>query len=385
MMRASSAITVIVAWTLATAAPAAGATRPRVIVTIDVESNEQYTLPEQVDAVCEGTPCGVMEIARQLQARGWSGTFFLNVYEHKRFGAEKLKEIALRLQRAGQDVELHTHPQDAYDVARWGMHQYSLDEQTAIVRDGVRLLESWIGQPVVAHRAGAYSANENTLTALERSGILLDSSVFWQNENNHFGSIPFLRNRPTLRGRVLEIPITVYERDDVPGWLDGVTPPSTSVRKIDADWFVTEAEMHSAIDKMVSAQPPTLVLFLHSFSLMSEKPVAGKPMLDRHSVDMFQGMLDRVAAASLPVVPMRTLAVDDVVREAAGDDVVPRVTLPVSMPVYAWHWIKLVDRRALGVGVGLAGILIGYGAFTVVYRQRRGKHLVPVRSGADLR
>ena len=73
-MRVISAITVIAAWTLATAAPAAGATRPRVIVTIDVESNEQYTLPEQVDAVCEGAPCGLMEIARQLQARGWSGT-----------------------------------------------------------------------------------------------------------------------------------------------------------------------------------------------------------------------------------------------------------------------------------------------------------------------
>jgi len=384
MTRALTAITVIVAWALATAAPAAGATRPRVIVTIDVESNEQYALPEQVDAVCEGAPCGLMEIARQLQARGWSGTFFLNVYEHKRFGAEKLQDIARRLQRAGQDVELHTHPQDAYDSARWGMHQYSLDEQTAIVRDGVRLLESWIGQPVVAHRAGAYSANENTLTALERSDVLLDSSVFWQNENNHFGSIPFLRNRPTRRGRLLEIPITVYERDDVPRWLAGIAPPTTSVRKIDADWFVTEAEMHSAIDQIASTQPPTLVLFLHSFSLMSEKPVGGKPMLDRHSVDMFRGMLDRVAAASLPVVSMRSLAVDEIVREAAGDDVVPRVTLPVSVAVYAWHWIKLVDGRSFGVGLGVAGILIAFGAFTVVYRQRRSKHLVPVRSGADL-
>jgi len=81
---------------------------------------------------------------------------------------------------------------------------------------------------------------------------------------------------------------------------------------------------------------------------------------------------------------MRSLAVDEIVREAAGDDVVPRVTLPVSVAVYAWHWIKLVDGRSFGVGLGVAGILIAFGAFTVVYRQRRSKHLVPVRSGADL-
>lgn len=372
-MRASSAIAIIVAWTLATAAPAAGATRPRVIVTIDVESNEQYSLPEQVDAVCEGTPCGVMEIARQLQARGWSGTFFLNVYEHTHWGADTLKDIARRLQNLGQDVELHTHPQDAYDRARWGMHQYSLDEQTAIVRDGVRLLESWIGQAVVAHRAGAYSANEDTLTAIERSGILLDSSVFWQNENNHFGSIPFLRNRPTLRGRLLEIPITVYERDDVPGWLTGFAPPSTSVRKIDADWLITESEMRSAIDQIVSSQPPTLVLFLHSFSLMSEKPVGGKPLLDRHSVDMFGGMLDRVAAASLPVVSMRSLAVEDVVREATGDDVVPRVILPVSTSVYAWHWIKIVDRRVVIVGLALFAALIVWALVALARRREQSR------------
>ena len=160
---------------LAVTSSAAAGTR--VVFTVDVESNERFGLPDQINAVCEdGSACGLMAIVRMLEARRWPGTFFLDVYEHRQWGEAAMRNIAVGLQYAGQDVALHTHPQWAYDPSRWAMHQYSVDEQTTIVRDGMRLLERWTGLPVVAHRAGAYAADERTLIALQRNGVLIDSS-----------------------------------------------------------------------------------------------------------------------------------------------------------------------------------------------------------------
>jgi len=144
---AAAAVCVLLSW----ARPAAAASR--VIFTVDVESNEQFPLPAQIDAVCaDGSACGLAEIVRMLKVRGWPGTFFLDVYEQRQWGEDAMQKIAAGLQNAGQDVALHTHPQWAYDPARWAMHEYSLDEQIAIVRDGKRLLEKWTGLPVVVGR-----------------------------------------------------------------------------------------------------------------------------------------------------------------------------------------------------------------------------------------
>src|SRR4051794_27358528 len=109
LARGQRACGLLMAFVLAGAPSASAATR--VVFTVDVESNQTYSLPDQVDAVCvDAKPCGLMEISRLLQARGWAGTFFLNVYEERRFGAQVMREIARRLQASGQDVELHTHP-----------------------------------------------------------------------------------------------------------------------------------------------------------------------------------------------------------------------------------------------------------------------------------
>lgn len=68
---------------------------PRVILTIDVESNEIFFLPQQVDVICKGgLPCGLMEMARILRDRGLAATFFLNVYEYKIWGEPALRDIA---------------------------------------------------------------------------------------------------------------------------------------------------------------------------------------------------------------------------------------------------------------------------------------------------
>ena len=349
---------VALAAVLLTVAPvSAQPNRPVVVFTIDVESNAVFRLPDQIDAVCDRTACGLTEIVKMLDDHRWAGTFFLNVYEKSRWGEGAMRKLALRLQDAGQDIGLHTHPQDAYDFSRQGMREYSLEEQTTIVRDGVQLLERWTGLPVVSHRTGAYAADERTLRALERNGVLVDSSLFWRNPDSRLDGLGLPRNLPGRHGRLVQIPVTVYEREDRPDLFSSRFAPVRVVRKIDPDWFINEAEMRSAIDAAVDAQFPVIVVFLHSFSFM--KPGAdGQPVANRHSIDLFRAILDHVEARNLPVATMRELAAREFPSPSVEKDVVPRVAVSMDLTRYVWSRIKAADRVTLGTHavMVLAGI-----------------------------
>jgi peptidoglycan/xylan/chitin deacetylase (PgdA/CDA1 family) len=365
------------------AVPASAASgRTLVVFTVDVESNETLRLPDQVDAVCkDGSACGFMEIARLLRERRWSGTFFLNVFEHQQWGETTMRNIAVRLQSAGQDVALHTHPQWGYDPARLGMNQYSLDEQTTIVRDGVRLLQAWTGRPVVAHRTGAYAADEHTLIALERNGLLVDSSVFWKDPNSRLDGLGLPRNLPAPHGRLTEIPVTVYERVDRPRILGAALSPLTVVRKIDPNWFVNADEVKAAIDAAVGSDLPVLVVFLHSFSFLAGPTAGGPPLADRHAMDMFRVILDNVARKDLPVVTMRELAHRGLPPLLSPDrDVVPQVTVPVDLHRYAWHRVRASVGLSLTIGVGVT--LLSAGAVLVLARRRKATWRMVPKPGA---
>jgi hypothetical protein len=353
------------------------------VFTVDVESNERFGLPGQVNAVCEdGSACGLMEIVRMLQTRGWAGTFFLDVYEHRQWGETPMRNIAVGLQDASQDVALHTHPQWAYDPSRWAMHQYSVDEQTTIVRDGMRLLERWTGLPVVAHRAGAYTADEGTLIALQRNGVLIDSSLFWRYPYSRLGPIGLPRNLPSRYAGVVEIPVTAFQREDRLKNIGRVLGPVTSVRKIDPNWLIDPDEAVKAIDCALAANIPVLVVFLHSFSFMTAPSGGGAPVADRHAIDMFRVILDRVASQGLSVVTMRDLAKDLPIVRPTDEDIVPRVSMSVDVTHYAWRRVKAFDRVSLTIGMGL--VLLCAGALLVLARRRNATERRTARAGAAM-
>jgi hypothetical protein len=253
-----------------------------------------------------------------------------------------------------------------YDPTRWAMHQYSLEEQTRIIREGAQFLQSWTGQPVVAHRAGAYAADVNTLVALERNGIALDSSVFWKYEHTRLDGIGLPRNLPGQYGRVTEIPVSVYERVDHAPLVSRVLAAAPVVRKIDPNWYANVGEVAASIDALLAADVPLLVVFLHSYSFMSEPGTDGT-RADGHALEMFHAVVDHIATKNLPVVTMRQLVeARSPLSLAAARDVVPRVVVRVDVPRYVWHRIRTVDRitlaslfAAIGLGTMLALWLMG--------------------------
>lgn len=351
---------------------------PRVLFTVDVES-QALPLPQQVDTICEnGSACGLMEIARLLRERGVAGTFFLNVYEYRKWGEPAMREIAVKLQAAGHDVALHTHPEYAYDPMRKALYEYSLDEQFAIIQEGTQLLTAWTGRPVVAHRAGDYAADERTLEALRRNGVRIDSSLFWGHPRCRLTGLNLPRNLPSSLGKLTEIPVTVYERHERPRFLGTTFAPVASVRKVDIDWFLDEREAKSAIDAIVEANPPFLVVFLHSFSLLQGRGDGVVPVPNWHARDILRAVLDRATEKGLEFVTMRDLVDTPVLAvPLRNQDIVPRIEVRVGLGRYIWHRMRAarLGSTALGTVGVLALVVIG----TAVVTARRRKPPVDVR------
>jgi hypothetical protein len=331
-----------------------GQRRPVVIITVDVESNSEIDLPVQFDAVCTGdVPCGVQEMVTRLEKRGYRATFFLNVYEYKTWGAERMKKMATWLDRSRQDVELHTHPHWAYDANRKYMYEYNLQEQTKIIRDGKDLIKDWTGRDTVAHRAGAYAADTNTLLALTENAVHYDSSLFFGNTNCKLNGLGLRRNGPSMYGPVSELPVTTFQKDAYPPLFGTILRPISSVRKYDINWFADPGEAIQALDRLLSLEGDVLILFLHSYSFIKSRGSTGHMVADVDAIRIFETILEYVEKKHLTVTTFRDLdgRRDQPRWYLKSSDTVPCVNTQIGLVRYVMkrggfeggsHWVEAI-------------------------------------------
>ena len=124
---------------------------------------------------------------RILQEHGLRGVFFVEPLFSARFGQKYLDTIVQIIITAGQDVQLHLHPEWTdeirpailSDVSRKRQHlcHYSLDKQTELIRFAKQSLEAAGACAIDAFRAGSYAANRDTFQALRRNAIMIDCSL----------------------------------------------------------------------------------------------------------------------------------------------------------------------------------------------------------------
>ena len=122
-----------------------------------------------------------------LNKNGLRGIFFVEPLFAARFGIGYLKTIVQLIQDAGQEVQLHLHPEWTdeirpailNDISRKRQHlsYYSLQEQTDLIAFGRKLLSQAGCANVSAFRAGSFAANVDTMEALRRNNIAIDSSL----------------------------------------------------------------------------------------------------------------------------------------------------------------------------------------------------------------
>lgn len=170
----------------------------RVYITIDTECREERRIGGAVQAVAgydtrvwgrfanQRRDLGVRMLMDHFEANDLRATFYVDPFGSGYFGREELARVCRELRGRGHDVQLHAHPiqREADWISRGitppsdHMADYSLEEQTALLREGTQLLVD-AGVPreeLVSFRAGNFGANNDTWKAMAAAGLPLSSN-----------------------------------------------------------------------------------------------------------------------------------------------------------------------------------------------------------------
>ena len=251
--------------------------KPGVYITIDVEcslggawrdASVRPVPPERgIWGRYSGRELGVPLIVDILRTGGLAGTFFVEPFNEELGYPGGTEEVCRYLIDAGQDVQLHIHPNRAqYALCRRGEDYTYTDtladlppaEQVALIAEGSRRLERATGRAPTAFRAGNMGASEAVLPQLAQAGIGIDSSYTFAFAGGQCGFSdrqPF--NGSRWYGKVLELALSGFYQARVPG----LRPA-----KVLDVMGLSAGECCQAIRSICNSGAEA-VLILHSFSL----------------------------------------------------------------------------------------------------------------------
>jgi hypothetical protein len=204
-----------------------------------------------------------------LASRRLKATFFVDPMPARIFGLDPFRRIVAAVLAAGQEVQLHAHPNwtraelaDRTAHASFELIDYPQDEQRGLLAEAAELLVAAGAPRPVAFRSGSYSANDDTLVALAAIGIGYDSS---HNGAHHpwpsaIGLSPS-QIAPIARRGVVEVPVTVIE--DTPG-----------VWRNFQICALSAGEMRAALDHAIAHDHAATTIVGHSFELANRAGVA---------------------------------------------------------------------------------------------------------------
>ena len=255
-----------------------------IIPTIDAEGVHGCNPFETMmyGAIGQGSNYGVGMLADIFNSFGLRATFFLDVFEHTLYGESRLRKVCDLLLARNQDIQLHTHPawrDDSRDFKKIRrlkkersyfpqdkdfMFKCSFEEQVEILEHGIDCLERWTGNSSIAHRAGGYGVNEDTIRALRRVGIPVDSSMRYGHPNSE---VSWSINRVVSYDGVVEVPITGYHmlQEVILGKRIVVREDPFRVTGLNS---CTLEELLWFVDKGSNSQLCVMNFFMHSYSLL---------------------------------------------------------------------------------------------------------------------
>lgn len=219
--------------------------------------------------------------------------FFVDPLPALLFGIEPIRRMVGTILDAGQEVQLHIHPMwtqadrrvegrpEAKPV-RFELTGFSEDEQLALILDGAEMLRTAGAPDPVAFRAGSFAANPDTLRAVARAGIRIDSShngsqMPWPCETG----LPPTAVSPLSAGVLTELPVgLLHERG---GKLRHLQIGAVSL-----------AEMRAALLHAESEASPLVTLVGHSFELATRDGERANDIV-RHRFDGLCNWLGSVA------------------------------------------------------------------------------------------
>ncbi len=167
----------------------------------------------------------------ELAQHDLKACFFVDPMPAMTFGIVPVRRMVETILAAGQEVQLHLHPNwltaregdRGISHERFELFRYDLAEQIDLLGRATELLVEAGAPKPIAFRAGSYAANDDTLTALALLGFSYDSSHNGSEAGLSRISFPARQIAPIRRSAadgasgIIEVPVTVIE--DVRGKL----------------------------------------------------------------------------------------------------------------------------------------------------------------------
>jgi hypothetical protein len=223
---------------------------------------------------------------RMARDHGLRFTFLVESLFACEFGIGPLADIVGQIDEAGQDTELHAHPEWVRHAStpifrtggRYTFAQFTREEQSSLVAAALANLRAAGARNVSAFRAGSFAANADTLAAVARAGLSVDSSF---KLGSSMGFAPIVEH--VVRdeeARLIEYPLSIYE--DLPGSSRHLQLSACSFDEIT---FVLE----SAREKGWAA----VVLLSHSAELLDESRTRADRIVVRRLERLCAWLADR--------------------------------------------------------------------------------------------
>jgi hypothetical protein len=258
--------------------------------------SDKCDFTEEIAAYIYGTTpkgdFGLPYQTRQFKEHGLKANYFVETLFSERSGDSTLTDVVNLIQNHDHEVQLHLHTEWLSEISdrnipaqfREFMHQYSLDEQTALIKKGIQNLHAAGVENIHAFRAGSYGANLDTLRALLQSGILYDTSYnpCYLGSDCTIQTNQLLLQPEKIEG-IWEFPISFFQ--DYPGHrrhaqLCACSFYELKTALLDAwknGWF-------------------SFVVVLHSFELVKKREDSLLPLPDKIAIERFQLLCDFLSA-----------------------------------------------------------------------------------------
>ena len=239
----------------------------QVFLTIDTELSWRHhaaglPVEDVLSRSFEPAGVGVAHHLDLLARHGLKGIFFVDPMPALVYGIEPIRAIVSLILEAGQEVQLHLHPnwlnaslEDRGRHAEFDLSAFAPQEQRALLEQASDLLTRAGAPRPIAFRGGNYAANDDTLRQLAALGFIYDSS---HNGAEHPWpsaiGLPPGQIAPVARHGVIEVPVTVVE--DQPERLRNFQICALSIR-----------EQKAALDHAIAAGHVATTIVGHSFEL----------------------------------------------------------------------------------------------------------------------
>jgi len=268
-----------------------------------------------------------------LNACGLRGVFFVEPLFAARFGLHHMLTIIDLIRNAGQDVQLHLHPEWTDEISpaiipdnrvkRQHMSYYTLVEQSALIARGKQMLLEAGAGPVNAFRAGNFGCNRDTFRALGENDIGFDSSL---NANYEVSGADLCDGPWRL------LPSVIEGISSFPVSLVGDGLGKTRSAQVGGCSF---AELRDAIENAAMAGHDEFVIVSHNFEMLKPNSAQPDPVVVRRFARLCRYLGDN--SQHLPTALYSDCRVGSSRSEAAP----PRVGLSATLQR---HFEQLLRR-----------------------------------------